>query len=91
MTYTIRSYTREKAKKLGVSVRLSENPKKKLDVYKDGEKVATIGDVLYKDYPTFLAEDKELAEKRRRAYKSRHEKTRHERGTPSWYADQLLW
>lgn len=91
MSYTITNYTKEKAKKLGVSVRPASNPKKKVDVYKDGEKVASIGQKGAKDYPTYRKEDKELAEKRRKAYKARHEATRHKRGSPSWYADQLLW
>jgi hypothetical protein len=34
---------------------------------------------------------KEYADKRRKAYKTRHEKDRHERGTAGWFADQLLW
>jgi len=28
---------------------------------------------------------------KRAAYKKRHEKDRHRRGTPGFYADQILW
>ena len=85
MPQTNISKARGKAKKIGVSVRPSETKGKKLDVYKNGNKVATIGDLAYEDYNT--TGDKE----RRRLYKIRHEKNRHKRGTPSYYADQILW
>jgi hypothetical protein len=92
MSYTITQYTRNQAKKLGVSVKRSTNAKKKLDVFKNGKKVASVGAIGYKDYPTFMkTEGKEVADKRRKAYKSRHEKNRHKVGTNSYYADKLLW
>ena len=85
MPQTNLSKARGKAKNIGVSVRPSEQKGKKLDVYKNGNKVATIGDLAYEDYNT--TGDKE----RRRLYKIRHEKNRHKKGTPSYYADQILW
>jgi hypothetical protein len=92
MSYTITAYTRSQAKKLGVVVKKSTNSKKKIDVFKDGKKVASVGAIGYKDYPTFLREDgKEVADKRRKAYKSRHQKYRNKVGTNSYYADKLLW
>lgn len=92
MSYTITAYTRSQAKKLGVSVKKSTNPKKKIDVFKDGKKVASVGAIGYKDFPTFMKEDgKEVANKRRKAYKSRHAKHRNKVGTNSYYADKLLW
>lgn len=92
MSYTITQYTRNQAKKLGVTVKRSTNPKKKLDVFKEGKKVASVGAIGYKDFPTFKKEDgPEVANKKRKAYKSRHEKYRHKVGTPSYYADKLLW
>ncbi len=92
--YTIRAYTRKQAKRLGVTVRLSTIPGKKLDVFskKDGKKLASVGAAGMGDYPTFMAtRGKSFATRRRRAYKRRHEKDRHRRGTPGFYADQLLW
>ena len=54
--------------------------------------VASVGDSRYKDYPSLIrTEGKEKADKRRRLYKMRHNKYRHKKGTPSYYADQLLW
>lgn len=101
MSYTITSYSRARAKKLGVKIKKSKNKKKKLDVFKevktkDGKKelklVAQVGAIGYGDYPTFKKKKgKEFADKRRKAYKARHEKNRHKLNTPSYYADQLLW
>lgn len=90
--YTIREHTREQAKKLGVSVKPSTVKDKKIDVHKGGEKVASVGHKDYSDYATLLkTAGKEEADRRRKAYKSRHEMTRHKVGTNSYYADKLLW
>ena len=74
-----------KAKRLGVEVKPSTRKNKKLDVYKNGRKVATIGDKRYEDFNTHKDE------KRRQLYKKRHENTRHVRGSPSYYSDRILW
>ena len=90
--YTITKHTKEQAKKLGVTVKPSENKKKKIDVFKKGEKVASVGAKSYGDFGTFKKEEgSEFAKKRREAYKARHEKTRKKTGTNSWWADKLLW
>jgi hypothetical protein len=34
---------------------------------------------------------KAFADRRRKAYKQRHEKDRHVRGSAGFYADKLLW
>ena len=93
MAYHITNYTKEQARKHNVIVKPSTNPKKKIDVFnKKGEKIASVGALGFGDYPTFINKyGLEYAEKRRRAYKFRHEKDRHERGTNGWYADKLLW
>jgi hypothetical protein len=93
MSYTITSYTKAQAKKLGVVVKPSTVQGKKIDVFnKKGEKLASVGALGYGDYPTFMAKKgKEYADIRRRMYKTRHEKDRHKRGTPGYYADKLLW
>lgn len=73
--YIISDYTKQKAKEIGVEVRPSKNPKKKIDVYRMGTKIASIGQSGYKDYPTFLkTEGKAVAEERRRLYHIRHPK-----------------
>jgi len=92
MSYSITAYTRARAKVLGVSVKRSTNKKKKIDVFKNGKKVASVGAIGYGDFPTFKkTKGKEYADKRRIAYKKRHQKYRTIKGTNSYYADQLLW
>jgi hypothetical protein len=93
MAYRITKYTYDQAKKLGVTVKPSTVKGKKIDVFnKKGEKLASVGALGYADYPTFMATlGKEYAERRRKAYKMRHEKDRHVRGSAGFYADKLLW
>jgi len=54
MAYRIKPIQRKKARALGVEIKPSTNPKKKLDVFKGGKKVASIGGKGYKDYATYL-------------------------------------
>lgn len=98
MAYKIRSYTRSKAKQLGVVVKPSTNKKKKIDVFnKQGKKLASVGALGMNDYPTYMELEKKkkvkegTAEKRRRLYKNRHESDRKKIGTNGYYADKLLW
>jgi hypothetical protein len=92
MAYRIKPYTYRRARALGVTVKPSTRKGKKIDVFKNGKKVASVGALGYGDYPTFtIQKGKAFADKRRRAYKQRHQKDRMRRGTPGFYADQLLW
>lgn len=92
MPYTITNYTYRQAKKFGVTVRPSTNKTKKIDVYKKGKKVASVGAQGMNDFPTFMKlKGKKYAQTRRRLYKMRHEKDRHVKGSKGWYADKLLW
>jgi hypothetical protein len=77
MPYRIKAYSYSQAKKLGVTIKPSRVKGKKIDVFnKEGDKLASIGALGMGDYPTFkLTKGKEFAEQRRKAYKSRHEKT----------------
>lgn len=97
MPYKITNYTKNKAKYLGLSVRPSKTKGKKIDVIKNGIKVASVGALGYADYPTFKSMEqkglipKGTAEQRRKNYKSRHAKDRKVKGSAGYYADQLLW
>ena len=97
MPYRITNYTKAQAKKLGVSVRQSSVKGKKIDVIKDGKKVASVGAIGYNDYPTFKRLEergsvpKGTADKRRALYKNRHDKDRKKVGSRGYYADKLLW
>ena len=90
--YTIKNYTYKKAKHLGLRVRPSTDKTKKIDVYKKGEKVATVGAYGMNDFPTYMKKKGvKFAKTRRRLYKKRHEKDRHDKFSNGWFADQLLW
>ena len=90
--YHITEYTRNKAKSIGVTVKPSSTKGKKIDVFKDDKKIASVGALGYKDYPTFIKENGlEYANHRRKLYKQRHEKDRHERWSRGGLADKLLW
>lgn len=81
---------------LGVKVKPSKTKGKKIDVFKNGKKVASVGAIGYKDYPTYLELEKQgkvakgTAEKKRKAYKARHV-YRKVKNSPAYYADKLLW
>lgn len=91
-SYKIKRYSYARAKQLGVNIKVSSNKNKKIDVFKDGKKVASIGDVKYLDFPSYRIEKgKEFAENRRRLYRIRHRKTAQKIGSPSYYAMNILW
>lgn len=97
MSYRITAYTQEQARRLGVTVKPSTVKGKKIDVFKNGKKLASVGAIGYNDYPTFMRLEREgkvpkgTAEFRRKAYKIRHQKDRTIRGSNGWFADKLLW
>jgi hypothetical protein len=87
----ITDYTRNQAKKFGVIVKVSKNPSKKLDVFKDGVKIASIGQRGAKDYGIYLIEKGEkYANERRRLYRIRHQSDISKGGNGLW-ALRLLW
>ena len=90
--YTITRYTRRQAARLGVHIQPSANPTKKLDVYRHGRKIATVGAIGYDDYPTFMKKyGTAYANRRRKLYKQRHSRNRKVVHSNGYYADQLLW
>jgi hypothetical protein len=93
VSYRIKPYSYLQAKKIGVTIKPSKNKGKKIDVFnRSGDKVASIGALGMGDYPTFKSTmGADYAEKRRKAYKSRHAKNRRVRGSAGYYADKILW
>jgi hypothetical protein len=97
LAYNILPYSFRKAKDLEVVIKPSSNVLKKIDVFKNGKKVASIGARGMNDYPTYIEKEKKgyfpkgYAKKRRKLYKQRHEKDRHKIGSNGWYADKILW
>lgn len=90
--YKITKYTLRKAKKLGLVVKPSSNKTKKIDVYKQGKKIASIGAQGMNDFPTYINKNGlPYAKTRRRLYRIRHNKDRHIKGSNGWLADNLLW
>ena len=86
--YKIRPYHLQQAQSLGVEIKPSSKKFYKLDVYKDGKYLTSIGDKRYKDYMLYQEEDPELAEKRRKLYWNRHKKDNGIRGE---LAKRILW
>ena len=96
MSYKITEYTKQQADKLGVVVKPSTNKSKKLDVFKNGEKVASVGaiqnGVPMGDYPTYLKTNgKEFADERRRLFNKRFEKQSKVKNSNAYFAKNLLW
>jgi len=97
MPYKIKALQRQKAKSLGVTIKSSSNPKKKLDVYIKDEngkkkKVASIGASGYMDYASYIQEkSQEVADKRRNSYRARHKGEEQKRNSPGFYAWHILW
>jgi len=97
MSYIIKPYTKKQAEKLNVQIKPSRTKGKKIDVFKNGKKIASVGAAGMKDYPTYLdLENKGKVEtgtaaKRRKLYKIRHENDRKKRNSNGFYADKLLW
>lgn len=92
MTYKIDPAAFRNAERIGVEIKPSRSKNKKLDVFKDNKKIASVGDVRYDDYRSYIKErGLEYANERKRLYKIRHNKTKDKVGTPSFYADRLLW
>ena len=90
--YTIKKYTYKRAKHLGLRVRPSTDKTKKIDVYKQNKKIASVGAYGMNDYPTYIQKNGlKYAKTRRRLYRIRHEKDRHKRLSNGWLADKLLW
>jgi hypothetical protein len=95
--YKITDYSRKQAKRLGVIVKPSTNSKKKIDVFRNGKRIATIGAKGYNDYPTYLSMEKSgkvppgYAAERRKLYKLRHRGNLDKRNKNGYFANQILW
>ena len=85
MTYKISQYSLDRAKELGVIIKPSRVKNKKIDVFKDDIKVASIGDVRYTDYATTGNKEQ------RRRFKLRFDKSRKVVGSNSYWSDKILW
>jgi len=91
--YKILPYTAAQARRLNVKIRPSSRQGKKIDVFdKHGYYITSVGARGYLDYPTYKKLfGKKVADQRRKLYKARHERDRKVKGSPGYFADQLLW
>jgi len=91
--YKIKDYSYKQAKKYNVLIFPSKRKNKKIDIFTtNGDYLASIGHIMYKDYPTYLQEEgRQIAEDHRRRYKLRHQKDRKNIGSPGFFADVILW
>lgn len=90
--YKILDYSYSKAKELEVDIKPSTRKNKKIDVYKDGKYICSIGDSRYYDFPTYLVtKGKEYANIRKKLYGIRHSKEKDKIGTAGYYALNILW
>lgn len=101
-TYTIKQYSMDRIQELNsklntsdFSIKLSEDPNKKLDVYLRDKKIATIGDINLLDFPSFVEERGiEFANKRRDAFNSRFKRLpdiKDGKIQTIWWTKYLLW
>lgn len=90
--YKITTRQKANASKLGVVIKPSTVKGKKIDVYKNDVKIASIGALGYMDYDSYIkTKGLTFANERRRLYKIRHANDRNKKGTPGFYADKILW
>ena len=86
--YEISPRTYKVAKQYGLQIQSSTKKNKKIDVYKQGEYVASIGDSRFKYFHIYLKEQGEAyANERARLYYGRHQKV----SMKEQLAKLLLW
>lgn len=90
--YQITDYSKARAEELGVTIKPSTRKGKKIDVFKEGKKLASIGALGFGDFGTFKkTKGLEFAKQRQKAYKARHAKDCKKKGTPGFFSCQILW
>ena len=90
--FEIKAHHREQAKRIGVTIKPSTRKNKKIDVFKDGKKVASIGDTRYNDFISYKeTKGIKFAKERKRLYRIRHGRFADNKGTPGYYALNILW
>ena len=91
MGYKILQYTKDRAKELGVEIRVSTKKNKKIYVFLPN-KIISIGAASYYDYPHYLKEfGQEIADEKNKSYIKRHKKDINVKGSAGYYAARLLW
>ena len=88
--YEITEYSKLQAKKLGVQIKPSTRKGKKLDVFENNKKVASIGAKNMMDYGLYKKEKgKAFADERRRLFRKRTDWCKDKTGC--FYSREILW
>ena len=86
--YEISPKSYKVAKQYGLQIEPSVKINKKIDVFKDGKYIASIGDIRFKDFHLYLKENgKAYANERARLYYLRHKNA----SVREQLAKLLLW
>lgn len=77
----------------GYDIYLSDKPEKKYYAMVGNRKVyfGAYGYEHYHDKLGYYSDWNHWDKDRRRRYKIRHEKDRHNKGSAGWFSDQILW
>lgn len=91
--YKILPYSQLKARVLGVKIKPSKNPKKKIDIYDwNNQFIFSIGANGFMDFPNYIEKfGLEYALKKRNNYIKRHHKDMKKIGSRGYYAFHILW
>ena len=90
--YRISAHSKAQAKKLGVKILPSSRKGKKIDVFKNNKKIASIGAIGYNDYASFKKKyGKKYADEKRKLYHARHAQNKKIKGSPGYYSSKILW
>ena len=89
--YKITQYSIDRAKELGVKIKVSKKGNYKIDVFdKSDNYITSIGHSQYKDYPTYIKNNgKEYADYRRDLFYKRHKN--YKKFSRGWYSSKILW
>jgi hypothetical protein len=92
MSYKISTEAYINAAKYNVTIKPSTRKGKKIDVFKNDKKIASIGDINYLDYAMYKKRDGiEAANVRLKIYKLRHKNDMNVPNTPGFFAKHILW
>jgi len=97
MSYEISQYSKNQAMRLKVQIEPSTRKNKKIDVYRDGKYLVSIGDIRYNDYPYYLKAEREgkypkgTANRNRYLYHKRHAKDASVPESAGFFAKEILW
>ena len=90
--YKITDYSKNRAKMLGVEIKPSKTKNKKIDVYKNGDKIASIGSIKNLDYPNHILKNGlDYANQKRKLYRKRHKNDINNKSGNGFWANAILW